>query len=181
MQTREFKRTQVAEALRADAYRIAPRPCGLVNEHGLIDLQQEQCQTVQALLQELQAYREARPDTAWRLDRLGRAVITEGKRVEFTRTQFSIVEVLARAGGEFLNVYDILMGVWGFAQPIGGGELVRTHIRAIRRRLRGCRVSDDFINGSRGRGYRINPKFAQPYAEDSRQMSTAARAYRPTT
>jgi len=173
MQTTQVQHTGIPDTQRADSHSIAPSTCQMLSEDGLVDLKQESpCETVRALLQELRGYRAARLESGWRLDRLGRTVITGAQRVELTRTQFSIVEVLARANGEFVCVYDILMGVWAFAQPVGGGELVRTHIRAIRRRLRACQVSDDFINGSRGRGYRINPKFAAPTPMGSRQTSS---------
>ena len=168
MQPLKLQRSLPARDQRSSVHRIHQTTCRLVDADGNIDLKVEApCESVRALLQELQNLRAAQLGAEWRLDRLGRVLLIGGNRVKLTRTQLSIVEVMVRANGDFVCVYDLLMGVWGFAQPIGGGELVRTHIRAIRRRLRECQISDDFINGSRGRGYRINPKFLRPAAATS--------------
>jgi DNA-binding winged helix-turn-helix (wHTH) protein len=134
--------------------------CSLLDAYGQIDVTAAPlCEGARRLIEELRSLRASHPVAGWRLDRMGRMLHVAEQRVRLTRTQVSIIGVLAHAQGEFVPAYELLMGVWGFAQPIGGGELVRTHIRGIRRRLRECQVADDFINGSRGRGYRINPRF----------------------
>jgi DNA-binding winged helix-turn-helix (wHTH) protein len=134
-----------------------------------------QCDTVRMLLQELLSLRAARRATAWQLERMSRALVFGERRVTLTRTQVSVLRVLSDANGAFVPVHDLLMAVWGFAQPIGGGELVRTHIRAIRKRLRECGITDDFINGSRGRGYRINPAFSGKPAPWPPELPSADR------
>ena len=94
------------------------------------------------------------------LDRIARQVTCEGRTVELTAREFSLVEYLMRSAGQLFTRTQILEHVWGYDfDP--GTNLVDTCVKRIRKKIREVRGSDAATDGDgviesvRGVGYRF--------------------------
>ena len=94
------------------------------------------------------------------LDRIARQVTCEGRTVELTAREFSLVEYLMRSAGQLFTRTQILEHVWGYDfDP--GTNLVDTCVKRIRKKIREVRGSDaatdadGVIESVRGVGYRF--------------------------
>jgi two-component system, OmpR family, response regulator len=99
----------------------------------------------------------------FQLDRIARQVEFEGRTIELTGREFSLVEYLMRSSGQLFTRTQILEHVWGYDfDP--GTNLVDTCIKRIRKKIREVRGmdaatdTDGVIESVRGVGYR----FRQP-------------------
>jgi DNA-binding response OmpR family regulator len=82
-----------------------------------------------------------------------RATIGE-KWVALPPIQYRLLLALARRAGEVMNAQELLRIVWGYdASPIEARELVKAHIRQIRRRLGLEPEAHHYIRSVRGFGY----------------------------
>jgi DNA-binding winged helix-turn-helix (wHTH) protein len=76
------------------------------------------------------------------------------KWVALPPIQYRLLLALARREGEVLNAQELLRVVWGYdASPIEARELVKVHIRQIRRRLGLDPQTHHYIRSVRGFGY----------------------------
>jgi DNA-binding response OmpR family regulator len=109
----------------------------------------------QRLAQEAQHYTqigELRIDT-----RRKRATIGE-RWVALPPIQYRLLLVLARRAGETIGCQELLRTVWGYdAGEIEARELVKVHIRQIRRRLGLDPEKHQYIHSVRGFGYVLAP------------------------
>lgn len=97
------------------------------------------------------------------LDRIAREVTCQGRTIELTAREFSLVEYLMRSAGQLFTRTQILEHVWGYDfDP--GTNLVDTCVKRIRKKIREVRGSDaaadadGVVESVRGVGYR----FRQP-------------------
>lgn len=80
----------------------------------------------------------------------------KGKTILLTPTEFRLLEYLARRPGQLASFGELLVEVWGFAPGTGSSELVRSHMRNLRAKLRECSDRpDDAIRTVSRRGYRL--------------------------
>jgi DNA-binding winged helix-turn-helix (wHTH) protein len=72
--------------------------------------------------------------------------------------QYRLLLALARRAGEVIDAQRLLRIVWGYdASPVEARELVKVHIRQIRRRLGLDPEKHDYIRSVRGFGYLLAP------------------------
>ena len=79
-------------------------------------------------------------------------VTLSGKMLDFTATEFRILELLCRNPGRVFSRDQLIEGVWGYDKPVID-RTIDTHIRNIREKLGG--VGND-IQTVRGVGYRFS-------------------------
>jgi len=82
---------------------------------------------------------------------LQRRVSVEGRPIDLTPTEFSLLASLLRANGEPVGRQELLRDVWGYEfDP--GTNVVDVHVNRLRRKLEDAGV-DELIRTIRGRGY----------------------------
>ena len=86
------------------------------------------------------------------LDVAARSCTVDGRPVELTPREFSVVEYLMRRQGEVVPKVEILEHVWDFAFD-GGDNVVEVHVSALRRKL-----GSAAIQTVRGAGYRMGSR-----------------------
>ncbi len=86
------------------------------------------------------------------LDVAARSCTVDGRPVELTPREFSVVEYLMQRQGEVVPKAEILEHVWDFAFD-GGDNVVEVHVSALRRKL-----GSAAIETVRGAGYRIGSR-----------------------
>jgi DNA-binding response OmpR family regulator len=88
---------------------------------------------------------------------------TIGERwVALPPIQYRLLLTLARRAGEVMNAQELLRVVWGYdASAIEARELVKVHIRQIRRRLGLDPETHHYIRSVRGFGYVLAPPDAE--------------------
>ena len=94
------------------------------------------------------------------LDRIARQVRCQGRTIELTAREFSLVEYLMRSAGQLFTRTQILEHVWGYDfDP--GTNLVDTCVKRIRKKIRevlgtdAAADADGVIESVRGVGYRF--------------------------
>jgi DNA-binding response OmpR family regulator len=82
-------------------------------------------------------------------------VSAPGARVKLTPTELRIVLCLAGGEGTVVPGDFLFRCVWGTDPGPGTGDVVRSHIRNIRRKLRAATARDDWLVTAPRRGYRL--------------------------
>jgi len=99
----------------------------------------------QAVERVLTAANRPRPCTVrvWdlELDRTTHELRGPGETVTLTPTEFRLIEYLAQRQGSIISSAELLEQVWEFYPGTGSAELVRSHVRNLRAKLR--RVAPD--------------------------------------
>jgi len=83
------------------------------------------------------------------IDLASRRVSVSGEEVRLTRTEFALVEHLARRPGVVFTRERLLTEVWGYADG-SGGRTVDSHVAALRRKL-----GSEVIRTEHGVGYAL--------------------------
>jgi two-component system OmpR family response regulator len=86
------------------------------------------------------------------LDLAARSCTVNGRPVELTPREFSVVEYLMQRQGEVVPKTEILEHVWDYAFD-GGDNVVEVHVSALRRK-----VGSAAIETVRGAGYRMGSR-----------------------
>ena len=86
------------------------------------------------------------------LDVAARSCLLDGRQVELTPREFSVLEYLMHRQGEVVPKSEILEHVWDFAFD-GDDNVVEVHVSALRRKL-----GSGSIETVRGAGYRMGPR-----------------------
>lgn len=90
------------------------------------------------------------------LDLRTRRAIVDGRTVELTAREFSLLEIFLRHPRQVLSQEQLLSQVWGYDfDP--GSNVVQVYIRYLRRKL-----GEEQIVTVRGMGYRFEPDDADP-------------------
>jgi two-component system OmpR family response regulator/two-component system copper resistance phosphate regulon response regulator CusR len=87
------------------------------------------------------------------LDLTTRRVTRDGRSVDLTPTEFSILELLLRYAGQVVTRQMLCEHVWGFTWD-GNTNVIEVHINRLRQKL-GDERSSSCIQTVRGRGYAI--------------------------
>ena len=83
-----------------------------------------------------------------RIDERGRQVFLGDDRLDLTRIEFELLDVLARQAGRVVSKSELLSRVWGFEGY--DQNLVEVHVSSLRRKLRG---GASLLETVRGVGY----------------------------
>ena len=82
----------------------------------------------------------------------------EGPAVRLTPTEFRLLRYLFERAGEYVPVPQLLTDVWGYPPGMGGGEVVRTHVANVRRKLRTAGADTTSIRSLPYEGYAVAPE-----------------------
>lgn len=88
-------------------------------------------------------------------DRAGQRVLYKGTSVQLTPIEFNVLDRLVRSRGVIVSTEDLLENVWGYAPGTGSSEVVRSHLKNLRAKLRGIGTGHDLIETVPRRGYRF--------------------------
>lgn len=84
------------------------------------------------------------------------SVIVNGRHVELTPTEFSLLDYLCRHPDQYHAAQDLLQNVWHYPPGTGDTALVRNHIRNLRRKVEPDPDRPAIILAQHGRGYTIH-------------------------
>ena len=88
------------------------------------------------------------------LDPSSHEVTYNGKELELTPKEFSLLELFLRSGKRVLSRPAIISHLWATEEP-PSEEAVKAHIKYLRQKLRMIGAPNDFIETIRGLGYRL--------------------------
>ncbi|MCG2767735.1 MAG: response regulator transcription factor [Anaerolineae bacterium] len=82
--------------------------------------------------------------------------VFRGKRLPLTPIQFRLLSYLAKRAGEVVNYRELLRRIWGYeGDDQEAKELLKVHVRQIRRKM-GLQVKDgQYLVSARGFGYML--------------------------
>lgn len=113
----------------------------------------------QAVERALTASNRSRPNVALigdlQLDRMSHELRGSEGQVQLTPTEFRLLEYLAQRQGAIASTEDLLEKVWEFFPGTGSSELVRSHVRNLRAKLRMAAPGSELIQTVPRRGYRL--------------------------
>ncbi len=113
----------------------------------------------QAVERTLDAAGEARPEALIigdvTLDRSAHELRGEGVTVQLTPTEFRLMSYLAQRRGVIVSAEELLEKVWEFFPGTGSSELVRSHVRNLRSKLRVATGGVELVQTVPRRGYRL--------------------------
>lgn len=89
------------------------------------------------------------------LDRSSHELRGESGNMQLTPTEFRLLDYLAQRKGRIVPTDELLEKVWEFYPGTGSSELVRSHIRNLRGKLRTILPGEDLVQTVPRRGYRL--------------------------
>ena len=89
------------------------------------------------------------------LDRSSHELRGDGVSVQLTPTEFRLVQYLAQRRGVIISTEELLEKVWEFFPGTGSSELVRSHVRNLRGKLRIATGGAELVQTVPRRGYRL--------------------------
>lgn len=111
-----------------------------------------------------------------KIDLVHRYVRVAGERVELTPQEFSLLYVLAQAGGSPLSRTELLQRAW--PDEIDNPRTVDTHILSLRKKVEVDPHQPSLIQTVRNVGYRLN---LEPFSSAPAQSSTRPKSSDPKT
>lgn len=90
------------------------------------------------------------------IDPMQRKATLKGEPMDLTRKEFDLLFCLASHAGQVLNREQLYSHVWSNGSDFNVEESVRSHIKAIRKKL--SPLGKDFIQTVWGVGYRFSPE-----------------------
>jgi DNA-binding response OmpR family regulator len=90
------------------------------------------------------------------LDRSLFALSSESSSVTLTPTEFRLMEYMMERAGALVTAEDLLEKVWGFFPHTGSGDIVRSHMRNLRRKIGKVVPGREVIRTLPRRGYRLS-------------------------
>jgi two-component system OmpR family response regulator len=113
----------------------------------------------QAVERALAASHHSRPSVMLvgdlQLDRATQELRGNGVHVQLTPTEFRLIEYLAQRQGAIASSEELLENVWEFYPGTGSSDLVRSHMRNLRAKIRIAAPSLELIQTVPRRGYRL--------------------------
>jgi len=107
----------------------------------------------------LDAAGEARPDMITfanlTLDSNSHELHGDDASVQLTPTEFRLMSYLAQQRGSIVSSEELLEKVWEFFPGTGSSELVRSHVRNLRSKLRVATGGTELVQTVPRRGYRL--------------------------
>ena len=89
------------------------------------------------------------------LDRNAHELRRDDASVQLTPTEFRLMHYLAQRRGSIVPTEELLEKVWEFFPGTGSSELVRSHVRNLRSKLRAVTGGADLVQTVPRRGYRL--------------------------
>ncbi len=89
------------------------------------------------------------------LDRSSHELRGDGATVQLTPTEFRLMSYLVQRRGSIVPAEELLEKVWEFFPGTGSSELVRSHVRNLRNKLRTVTGGEDLVQTVPRRGYRL--------------------------
>ncbi len=89
------------------------------------------------------------------LDRTTHELKGNGVQVQLTPTEFRLLEYLAQRQGAIASSEELLEKVWEFYPGTGSSELVRSHVRNLRIKVKIAAPGQELIQTVPRRGYRL--------------------------
>ncbi len=89
------------------------------------------------------------------LDKNSHEVRGDGVSIQLTPTEFRLMHYLAQRRGSIVSAEELLEKVWEFYPGTGSSELVRSHVRNLRSKLRNATGGKDLVQTVPRRGYRL--------------------------
>jgi DNA-binding response OmpR family regulator len=89
------------------------------------------------------------------LDRGLFALSCDGDSVTLTPTEFRLLEYMMERPGTVVTAEELLEKVWGFFPHTGSGDIVRSHMRNLRRKISRVTRGREVIRTLPRRGYRL--------------------------
>ena len=89
------------------------------------------------------------------LDSNSHEVRGDGASVQLTPTEFRLMHYLVQRRGSIVSVEELLEKVWEFFPGTGSSELVRSHVRNLRSKLRTATGGTELVQTVPRRGYRL--------------------------
>lgn len=89
------------------------------------------------------------------LDRNSHELRGDGASVQLTPTEFRLMYYLIQRRGSIVSAEELLEKVWEFFPGTGSSELVRSHMRNLRSKLRIVTGGADLVQTVPRRGYRL--------------------------
>ena len=90
------------------------------------------------------------------LDRESHELRGEAGSAQLTPTEFRLMHYLLQQRGNIVSAEELLEKVWEFFPGTGSSELVRSHIRNLRSKLRQATGRADLVQTVPRRGYRLS-------------------------
>ena len=85
-------------------------------------------------------------------------VVFAARRVPLPPIQFRLLLYLALNAGRVVDQRELVREIWGYASAEGEAkELIKTHVRLIRRKLGWTDDSTNYLQSVRGFGYMLSP------------------------
>ena len=89
------------------------------------------------------------------LDKSSHELRGDSVSVQLTPTEFRLVHYLVQRRGSIVSVEELLEKVWEFFPGTGSSELVRSHVRNLRSKLRIAAGEAELVQTVPRRGYRL--------------------------
>ena len=127
---------------------------------------------LERLVTRLQGVFETTAQEAIRVGRLTidparKEVIFAARRVPLPPNQFRLLLYLALNADRVVSQRELVREIWGYVgSESEARELIKTHVRAIRRKLGWTEESNNYLQSVRGFGYMLSP----PQREPSKRM-----------
>ncbi len=152
----------IVNALNAGADDYLTKPFGM----------QEFMARVEALLRRL---RSARAPlmlnfSALQIDLVQRRVISQGKLIDLTPQEFSLLYVLAQAEGKTLSRVELLHRAW--SDDVDNPRTVDTHVLSLRKKIEFDPKKPYIVQTMRNVGYRFNPQMCQEFDSPEKESSS---------
>ena len=106
------------------------------------------------------------------LDVIRRTLAYQGRNIHLTRLECGFMEYIMRRTGRVVGKDELLEHVWGFEPGTGSCEVLRAHVRNVRRKLELLGAPRDLIWNLPGRGYQLREAADGELPED---LSAPAR------
>jgi DNA-binding response OmpR family regulator len=89
------------------------------------------------------------------LDRPGQRLLKGDASIQLTPIEFRLMEYLVQVRGGIASNEDLLQEIWHYAPGTGSSEVVRSHLKNLRSKLRTLTASPQLIETVPRRGYRL--------------------------
>jgi DNA-binding response OmpR family regulator len=90
-----------------------------------------------------------------RFDRPGQRLIRGGEIEQLTLTEFHLLDYLASVRGTIASSAELLDHVWHYTSGTASSEVVRSHLKNLRAKIRRVNEGRDLIETIPRRGYRL--------------------------
>lgn len=88
-------------------------------------------------------------------DRTGQRIVGGDLSEQLTPIEFRLLDHLAGARGSIVSTQDLLEHVWHYTQADASTEVVRSHLKNLRAKIRRVNAGQDIIETIPRRGYRL--------------------------